>query len=213
MDVQMPEMNGLDATRAIRADTRFARLPILAMTAFALEEERERCLDSGMDDFLTKPIDPETVIARLAEIAARTDRTPPAGMTAATAAPATPAATADFPSLPGIDSAEGLKRMMNKPAFYQKMLKSFHDRFIDAPATIRAHLAAGHIEDARREAHSAKGVSASVSANHLRDQALVLEKAIAAGQADVEAEIVAFGVALDEVLAGLRAQFGWTVAQ
>jgi len=213
MDVQMPEMNGLDATRAIRADERFTQLPILAMTAFALDEERERCLDSGMNDFLTKPIDPETVVATLAEIAARIERAPQAGMAAATAAPATPAATADFPSLPGIDSAEGLKRMMNKPAFYQKMLKSFHDRFIDAPATIRAHLAAGRIEDARREAHSAKGVSASVSANHLRDQALLLEKAIAAGQADVEAEIVAFGIALDVVLAGLRAQFGWTAAQ
>jgi two-component system, sensor histidine kinase and response regulator len=100
---------------------------------------------------------------------------------------------------------------MNKPAFYEKMLKSFHDRFINAPTTVREHLAAGRIEDARREAHSAKGVSASVSANHLREQALVLEKAIAAGQADVTVEIAAFSSALDEVLAGLRAQFGWPI--
>ena len=182
------------------------------MTAFALDEERERCLDSGMNDF-SPPIDPETVVATLAEIAARIERAPQAGMAAATAAPATPAATADFPSPPGIDSAEGPEAHDEQAGLYQKMLKSFHDRFIDAPATIRASPAAGRIEDARREAHSAKGVSASVSANHLRDQALLLEKAIAAGQADVEAEIVAFGIALDVVLAGLRAQFGWTAAQ
>ena len=110
-------------------------------------------------------------------------------------------ASGAFPALPGIDTAEGLKRMMNKPAFYEKMLKSFHDRFVEAPATVREHLAAGRIEDARREAHSAKGVSASVSANHLRDRALALEKAIAAGQTDVETEIGDFGSALDEVLA------------
>ncbi|MDQ5906218.1 MAG: hypothetical protein QG590_699 [Pseudomonadota bacterium] len=216
MDVQMPEMNGLDATRAIRGDARFAALPIFAMTAFALEEEKQRCLASGMDGFLTKPIDPEAVVSTLAAIAKRiacADR-PTGESTSSPVAPQAsqpPSASTDFPTLPGIDTAEGLKRMMNKPAFYEKMLKSFHDRFINAPTTVREHLAAGRIEDARREAHSAKGVSASVSANHLREQALVLEKAIAAGQADVTMEIAAFSGALDEVLAGLRAQFGWPI--
>ena len=129
------------------------------------------------------------------------------------AAPAASAAPGAFPDLPGIDTAEGLKRMMNKPAFYEKMLKSFHDRFINAPETVRAHLAAGRLDDARREAHSAKGVSASVGAHRLRDEALALEKAIAGGQADVAAEIAAFSAALDEALAGLRRQFGWTNPQ
>ena len=218
MDVQMPEMDGLGATRAIRGEGRFVALPIFAMTAFALEEEKQRCLDAGMDGFLTKPIDPEAVISTLATIVKRiacADRpvsvsSNPPEAPLAQAQPAA-AAAATFPALPGIDTAEGLKRMMNKPAFYEKMLKSFHDRFIHAPATVREHLAAGRMEDARREAHSAKGVSASVSANHLREQALVLEKAIAAEQADVETEIAAFSSALDEVLAGLRAQFGWPV--
>ncbi len=214
MDVQMPVMNGLDATRAIRADARFAALPIFAMTAFALDEERERCLQSGMDGFLTKPIDPDKVIATLAAIAARVDRqAPPAAPATTAAAPAASAVPGAFPDLPGIDTAEGLKRMMNKPAFYEKMLKSFHDRFINAPETVRAHLAAGRLDDARREAHSAKGVSASVGAHRLRDEALALEKAIAGGQADVAAEIAAFSAALDEVLAGLRRQFGWTNPQ
>ena len=103
--------------------------------------------------------------------------------------------------------------MMNKPAFYEKMLKSFHDRFAQSPATVRSLLAEGRVDDARREAHSAKGVSASVSANRLRDTALALERAIAAGQADVSKEIGDFGEALDEVLAGLRAQFRWSAPQ
>ena len=211
MDVQMPEMNGLDATRMIRADARFAKLKILAMTAFALDEEKERCLAAGMDGFLTKPIEPETVITTLAGIAEQHAGGTPAVATVPPAA--TVPAALDFPALPGIDTVEGLKRMMNKPPFYEKMLKSFHDRFINAAATIRERLAAGCVDDARREAHSAKGVSASVSANHLRDRALALELAIAAGQADVEAEILAFDTALDGVLAGLRAQFGWPKPQ
>jgi PAS domain S-box-containing protein len=78
MDVQMPEMNGLDATRMIRADARFTKLKILAMTAFALDEEKERCLAAGMDGFLTKPIEPETVISTLAGIAEQHARNTPA---------------------------------------------------------------------------------------------------------------------------------------
>ncbi len=215
MDVQMPVMNGLDATRAIRADPRFGDLPVFAMTAFALEEERDRCLAAGMSGFLTKPIDPEKLIATLAALPrrARGAEGETIAQTVDAAVPAAAPAPLSFPALPGIDTVEGLKRMMNKPAFYEKMLKSFHDRFVQSPATVRTLLAEGRIDDARREAHSAKGVSASVSANRLRDKALALEQAIAAGQEDVTKEIAAFGEALDEVLAGLRTKFGWTAPQ
>ena len=66
MDLQMPEMDGLTATRLLRADPRFKDFPILAMTAHALVEERERCLQAGMNDHVTKPIDPDALFAALA---------------------------------------------------------------------------------------------------------------------------------------------------
>lgn len=65
MDIQMPDMNGLDVTRAIRADKRFAALPIIAMTADAIQGVRSQCLESGMDDYLTKPINPDELFATL----------------------------------------------------------------------------------------------------------------------------------------------------
>ena len=102
--------------------------------------------------------------------------------------------------------------MMNKPAFYQKMLKSFHDRFIDAPATIRAHPrpAASKTHDAKRIPRRACRRRSAPIICAIRH--CYWRKRSPPGN-DVEAEIVAFGIALDVVLAGLRAQFGWTAAQ
>ena len=65
MDVQMPEMDGLQATRALRAQPAHARLPVVALTANAFEEDRQACLASGMDEVLTKPVQPETLYAVL----------------------------------------------------------------------------------------------------------------------------------------------------
>src|SRR6185369_2598490 len=66
MDLQMPEIDGIEATRRLRADARFARLPIIAMTAHAMVEERERCLAAGMVDHIAKPIDPPAMFQTLA---------------------------------------------------------------------------------------------------------------------------------------------------
>ena len=66
MDLQMPEMDGLTATKLIRVDPRLQNLPVIAMTAHALVEEQQRCLDAGMNDHVSKPIDPDALFTTLA---------------------------------------------------------------------------------------------------------------------------------------------------
>ena len=67
MDVQMPVINGLDATRAIRQIPGLSSLPILAMTAGAFDEDRNACLEAGMNDHIVKPVDPDVLYARVLE--------------------------------------------------------------------------------------------------------------------------------------------------
>jgi HPt (histidine-containing phosphotransfer) domain-containing protein len=92
----------------------------------------------------------------------------------------------EFPDLPGIDKAEGLRRMMNKPKLYEKVLRDFHARFIDEPKTIREAIASGDLATAERRAHSTKGLAGTIGAPGLQDAAKALETALREGNAPVE---------------------------
>ena len=151
MDLQMPEMDGYTATRLLRADPRFRNLPIIAMTAHALVEERQRCLDAGMNDHVTKPIDPDALFAALRRWAKPREH-------AAAAPAAKPAAAPDETALPeieGIDVSDGLKRVAGNKRLYRNLLEQFADKQADAGARIAAALQGGDLELA--EPHCAHG--------------------------------------------------------
>ncbi|MDG4582824.1 MAG: ATP-binding protein [Candidatus Competibacter sp.] len=175
MDLQMPRLDGYQATHRLRADERFRALPIVAMTAHALVEERQRCLDAGMNDHIAKPIEPEAMFHTLLRWIGRKAPAPnarnPAPTTSAEQEIAPPAVT-------GLDTAGGLRRSGGKSRLYRELLGKYLDSQGDAPARIHAALAAGDRETAERLAHTLGGVSGTIGAETVRAPAAALEQAI-----------------------------------
>ncbi|MBS1138903.1 MAG: hypothetical protein H6R13_356 [Proteobacteria bacterium] len=202
MDIQMPEMDGLEATRRIRAGQQRADIPIIALTAHALEEERQRATASGMNDFLTKPIEPANLIAVI-------QRWRPAPPSIEVPAPTAPQATirTSIPEIPGIDTERGLQRMLNKAALYEKVLRDFHSRFTGESDRIRAALTAADTNTAARSAHSLKGTGGMIGANTLAAIAADLEQAIIATSPETPAHLERFEKELNQVLAGIKSAF------
>jgi PAS domain S-box-containing protein len=177
MDLQMPEMDGHQATMKIRSDARFAKLPIIAMTAHATTEERQRCLDEGMNDHVSKPIDPALLYETVGRFYTAS------GAAAATSRPApAPAPAADgLPEVEGLDAKDGLARVAGNRGLYLKLLRQFADQQGPAPRQISDALAAGDRKLAERLAHTVKGVAGNLGARRVQQTAGELEKAISSG--------------------------------
>lgn len=165
MDVQMPEMDGLTATRKIRMSYLATELPIIAMTAHAYPEERERCFDAGMNDHIPKPVDPSLLLAVLTRWLRRAPSVPPAQTTAQTPMrpPETSPETSDLPSdLAPFDIATALRRVNGKSALLRRLIVSFGQSYPNFRTDIEALLGAGRFDDAHRLAHTLKGVAGSL---------------------------------------------------
>lgn len=210
MDIQMPVMDGLEATRLIRGGTVRPDIPIIALTAHALEHERQKAVDAGMNDFLTKPVDPSQLIWMIRNFPF--GENPPPTVTA----PVQPALREQpppglkptaFPELPGIDTADGLRRMMHKSALYERVLRDFRSRFSGEPERIREALAAGDRATATRLAHSLKGTGGTIGASQLAALARELEEAIKEEQPDEAGRLSALESELDRVLGSIAASF------
>jgi len=194
MDLQMPEMDGIEATRRIRADARYARLPVIAMTAHAMMEERERCAAAGMNDHIAKPIEPEAMFRTLA-------RWVKVGIAAAAPAAAEKGDEA-IPEVHGLDAASGLKRVAGNRNLYISLLRQFCARQADAGQRIAAGLVAKDRATAERVAHTVRGVAGNIGLGGLAAAAAALEKAISSGRG-VKAAQSKFEVALARDVAAL----------
>jgi two-component system sensor histidine kinase/response regulator len=199
MDVQMPVMDGFEATRAIRADPAVAALPVIAMTANAMSGDRERCLEAGMSDYVSKPID-------VAELVTVSNRWVVARAPAAAGARAAPgsAPSPDLPRVPGLDVDGGLRRVAGNRELYAGLLRKFLSNQREAPGRVRAALAAGARETATREAHTLKGVAGNLGAGPTQAAAGALEAALRDGQAALEPLLAAVETALAELVAALE---------
>ncbi|HUV63472.1 MAG TPA: response regulator [Sedimentisphaerales bacterium] len=183
MDMQMPVMDGIEATEAIRADSRFKNLPIIAMTANAMAADRDQCLNAGMNDHIGKPIDPETLLGVLQRWIKRPngDEALPQE-TAPASAPGGSADSAEGPlNVPGIDVASALKRTGGNRMRYETLLRRFAHQQANAIEAIRHSLSSGDAAMAERTAHSLKGAAGTLGAMAVSDAAAKAETAIRDG--------------------------------
>ena len=173
MDCQMPVMDGYEATRRLRLDPRWRDLPVIAMTASAFADDRDRALASGMNAHITKPLDVEAMLRTLADwVGERRSAVP-----ALANAEAGPASTV-------LDTADGLARCMGKPELYQRLLQGFCASETGVADRLSAALAQGRTADAARLAHDLKGLAGTVGAHRLKLSAQALEVGIGAQQDD-----------------------------
>jgi two-component system sensor histidine kinase/response regulator len=178
MDMQMPVMDGITATREIRKLTQFAQLPILAMTANAMTSDRERCIEAGMNDYIAKPITPTELCAKLQ----RWIRPREASDTTLDTEPAAPKVQVETAltqhELPGLDVELGLRLALGQEAFYRSLLDMFVSGHRDFRAQFGQALTDTDWAGARRIVHTLRGVTAQIGATALSDLAARLESRI-----------------------------------
>ena len=220
MDMQMPVMDGVTATRHIRLDATYRDLPIVAMTANAMQADRDHCLAAGMNGFVTKPIEPNALWQALTQwIAPR-----PGLGDAAPRAPRTVFASADVPAEPGealpahiegVDTVAGLRRMGGKAPLYLSMLRKFKATQIPAWEALCEAVAKGDLANAERLAHTLKGLAGNIGATSLQEVGGVLETALREHaapatlqplQQQAQAQLRHLVAALDQALPERRAE-------
>ncbi|MGA7595975.1 MAG: response regulator [Gallionella sp.] len=218
MDMQMPVMDGVTATKLIRKNPKFSGLPIIALTANVMVSQQNEFIEAGITDYIGKPIDPYRMVTTLAKWVhpKRTAAELPDGQAeekAGTEAQAAPESGPEpgpgpMPELPGIDVAESVRRMGGNVALYCKLLDKFRVSERNFAGTLREALAEGDHARAERLAHTLRGTAGTLGAKTLRELAAMLESRIhnaEFGEVDnllarTELELAAFITAIDHAL-------------
>jgi CheY-like chemotaxis protein len=185
MDMQMPVMDGIVATQEIRKDTRFKDLPVVAMTANSMQSDRDRCMAVGMNDHIAKPIEPEDLWKTLLKwVKPRHPSSAPKSESRAVSD------LSFLPSIEGLDSINGLRRVLGKKNLYESMLRKFITGQKSVLKEIAVALKENSWEDAERLAHTLKGVTGNIGATTLVALATQLESAIKERQRYPQIEVI-----------------------
>jgi PAS domain S-box-containing protein len=217
MDVQMPGVDGLEASRAIRSMAHHANTPIVAMTANAFGEDRQECLAAGMNDHVAKPVDirvlfaalnrwlPETRVPELVGEAPRGDAArPPPAETAARPGTSSAAATGRFDGIAGLNVKGTLLYVPGREDILERVLGQFCQTYREGVPNLEQHLAHGEAKAATRLVHALRGAAGAVGAVDLQHDADQLEQALH-DLPDGHANVAGLGPRCAELLAELRA--------
>ncbi len=197
MDIQMPIMDGLTATSKLREHEGLQSLPIIAMTAHAMSGDRDKSLAAGMNDHLTKPIDPQKLAETLHYWL--NQQAEPTQMSSPPPTPVSGGGEGLPQALPPFMLADALRRCGGKSSLLRKLLLHFGEQFHEGLAPLRQLLADGQTQEAVRFAHSLKGVAASLEANQLAQDAGLVEEALRDGCHD-EAMLETLATSLEQAL-------------
>jgi len=171
MDIRMPVMDGMEATRRIHGQPQWQALPVIAMTASASAGEREQCFQAGINDHLAKPIDPEELYATLARWTIERQPAPLPAVTAETPASAPPA-------LPGIDAEKAMMRLNGNHDLFRRLLGRWLQEAPAELARARELLHQGERHEAQVLIHNLKGVSGNLAAERISEFATTLDAAL-----------------------------------
>ncbi|MFE8034079.1 PAS domain S-box protein [Thiohalocapsa marina] len=202
MDIQMPVMDGLSATRCIRSELGLVELPVIAFSAGVLKAERQTARAAGVDDFLAKPVDLEALVALLRRL------TPAPNASALSPYVPAQAAGPGLPQITGLDTARAALLTGNDGRFFRKLLQDLVDDFGDAAVRTRRLLAEAQYDQAARHLHDLRALAGSLGADALVDSALALESAIKAqppaGDGELDGLLDHFAAALDALITAIR---------
>jgi signal transduction histidine kinase/CheY-like chemotaxis protein/ligand-binding sensor domain-containing protein len=202
MDIQMPDMDGYQATALIRSHDRNAGLPIIAMTAHAVAGYRERCLEMDMNDYVTKPIDPDTLYAVLATwVRPDPARAAAVELTMESRVPSLPPSRHD-----GIDVDAALERLGGHSALLSQLLGLFASDFESSLQQIQDAIDAGKIDVASDLVHKIRGAAGNISATELFRTATLLEDSLAGRSGTASDLLPAFAHAFEIVMRSARAE-------
>ncbi|RKT47082.1 ATP-binding protein [Thiocapsa rosea] len=200
MDIQMPVMDGLSATRAIRRELGLTELPVIAFSAGVLVEQRQQAREAGVNDFLAKPVDLEELVAVLARW---TDPQPAIAPVAERPVRTPPPTPSGFPDIPGIDRHRAARLLDQDGSFFLRLARRFVGDFADATEQTRQDLARGEVIAATRRLHTLRGLAGNIGALELAQTALALETALADPLADPAPALAIFEARLNALLTAL----------
>ncbi len=196
MDVQMPEMDGCEATKIIRGNPSFTGLPIVAMTANAMPQDKEKCLRAGMNDYISKPIS-QNKLLRVILLMVNGVKEKDSLVTFTSSPEPLPD---DILSLHGIDTKEALDRLGISQSMFRHVLGSFLEDFADFGNKLLEAWNRHDLEGMQKLVHKIKGSSGSIGAAKLQELAGDIDAACKKGLIPDYARISTLQLALDEVL-------------
>ena len=186
MDIQMPVMDGLEAAQHIRAlakmpnGERFASLPIIAMTALAMAQDVEKSLAAGMNDHITKPMDPDRLMSSLAKWVHSASSSGTEAVLNSVTHPIQKYSH-DLQQVTSLDVLQGIRRIGGKEEAYRKQLSRFREHYADADIRLQQLIADG-TQKAEDYCHALKGVSGNIGAVRLFDSVSRIDAQLKQGQ-------------------------------